>query len=419
MGNVFSPAKSAETDNPLRITGRTGAESMHSSEYTDSTFRHKGYTAFALSGICSISCSIVVVYLQQLYGISLQTSGNLLSVLNFGFVMAGFLTGLLPSLIGWKKTVLILSAGYPIGYLLTALVGIPGILFMAFVMIGLARGCATNTCTVLVGSHTRERTKSLQLMNACYALGALSGPFVLSAAGHFSLRAAILLLALSGLAEWTILAGIPFEKSSAESGQKSQADKSTKKADRSFLRSADFWLLTVLLFFQSAEEISVSGWLVTYYKNQKILSGTLATYTVTIMWGTMLVGRLLLAFVIPVRNRYRAITIMGILSAVTYALLMQATGSVSAILALFAFALAECGIYPTATSCAGSAMTPEGMGIMLPVASIGSVLMPSIIGTIAERVDLRAGMAANLIPCIGIAILSIVLSLRSRRQARA
>ena len=395
---------------------------MHSSEYTDSAFRHKGYTVFALSGVCSISCSIVVVYLQQLYGISLQASGNLLSVLNFGYVLAGFLTGFLPSLIGWKRTVLILSAGYPIGYLLTGLFGMPGILFMAFIIIGLARGCATNTCTVLVGSHTTERTKSLQLLNASYALGALLCPFVLSAAGHFSLRAAILLLAVFGIFEWAILAGIPFEESAAASVQHSQAQedrnvKTIKKADRSFLRSADFWLLTALLFCQSAEEISATGWLVTYYKNQKILSGALASYTITILWGSMLIGRLLLAFVIPVHNRYRALMIMGILSAAAYALMMQAAGSVSAVITLSAFALAECGIYPTATSCAGAALTPEGMGIMLPVSSIGSVLMPSIIGSIAESVDLHAGMAANLVPCVGIAILSIVLSLRSRRSA--
>jgi fucose permease len=52
------------------------------------------------------------------------------------------------------------------------------------------------------------------------------------------------------------------------------------------------WLLTALIFCQNGAETSVTGWLVTYYKNQEILSDVLSTYTVTIMWSATLIARM-------------------------------------------------------------------------------------------------------------------------------
>ena len=56
-------------------------------------------------------------------------------------------------------------------------------------------------------------------------------------------------------------------------------------------------------------------------------------------------------------------------------------------------------------------MTGENsMGIMLPVASSGAILLPWIIGMVAERAGLAAGMASNIVPCVGLVVFAILVA---------
>ena len=50
------------------------------------------------------------------------------------------------------------------------------------------------------------------------------------------------------------------------------------------------------------------------------------------------------------------------------------------------------------------------MGIMLPVASSGAILMPWVIGKVAESTGLAVGMATNIVPCVGLIIFAILVS---------
>jgi octaprenyl-diphosphate synthase len=125
---------------------------------------------------------------------------------------------------------------------------------------------------------------------------------------------------------------------------KSKSSAEKEAIDWSFLRSARFWLLTGLLFFQNAAEQSVNGWMVTYFKGSGIIAGTLAAYTVTVMWGATLVGRLLIAFVFPLKNPRKAMVGMSVLCTVFYVLLVMAHTQGAAIALLFAIALSTSSI---------------------------------------------------------------------------
>ncbi len=87
-----------------------------------------------------------------------------------------------------KRTVVILTAGYGIGYLMMAVSGWAGLLLAAFFLAGVGKGSTINTCTILVGNNSANRTKGMNLMHSCYALGALLCPFIIAAAGAVSGR---------------------------------------------------------------------------------------------------------------------------------------------------------------------------------------------------------------------------------------
>ena len=135
-----------------------------------------------------------------------------------------------------------------------------------------------------------------------------------------------------------------------------------------------------------------------------------AAYTVTVMWGATLVARLLIAFVFPFRNPRKAMVGMSVLCTIFYVLLVMAHTQVMAIVLLFAFAFSMAGLNPTAVASAGRMTSVTSMGIMLPVASSGAILMPWIIGIVAEKAGLAAGMASNIVPCVGLIIFTLLVA---------
>ena len=363
--------------------------------------RNAGFVTFFFSGICAISSGVVVSLLQEQYGFAYGMTGTLLSLMSIGNLLAGFLVGVLPGVLGLKPSVLLLTVGYTLGYGIMGFTGAEVLLAAAFFLVGIAKGSAMNACTILVSDNSADRTRGMNLMHSCYACGALLCPFLIAAAAKVSTSLAVFLLAALGVVLWLVYLKTPM-------GGKVQ---STKAAiDWSFLRSYQFWLLTGLLFCQNAAEQSVTGWMVTYFKGSGIIAGTLAAYTVTVMWGATLVARLLIAFVFPFKAPRKAMVVMAVTCTIFYVLLMRADSQLSAILLLFAFAFAMAGMNPTAVASAGRMTSVTSMGIMLPVAASGAILMPWVIGVVAESAGLAAGMMTNIVPCVGLVIFAILVA---------
>ena len=370
-------------------------------EQRNTRLRNAGFVTFFFSGICTISSGVVVSLLQEEYGFAYGMTGTLLSLMSIGNLLAGFLTGVLPGVLGLKPSVLLLTIGYTLGYGIMGFTGVEALLAAAFFLVGIAKGSAMNACTILVSDNSADRTRGMNLMHSCYACGALLCPFLIAAAAKVSTSLAVFLLAALGVVLWLVYLKTPM-------GGKVQSAKAA--IDWSFLRSYQFWLLTGLLFCQNAAEQSVTGWMVTYFKGSGIIAGTLAAYTVTVMWGATLVGRLLIAFVFPLKNPRKAMVGMSVLCTVFYILLVMAHTQGAAIALLFAFAISMSGLNPTAVASAGRMTSVTSMGIMLPVASSGAILMPWVIGMVAERAGLAAGMASNIVPCVGLVVFTILVA---------
>ena len=202
-------------------------------------------------------------------------------------------------------------------------------------------------------------------------------------------------------------------------GKNGTAEGMAQQRDHSFLRTKTFWLLTAMVFCQNAAETGVTGWLVTYYREREILSGVLSAYAMTIMWSATLIARLLIAFVLPIRNHAKALCVMGACCTALYALMIPLTDPVPAITVLFLFSASIAGVNPMSTGMTGRNMSPESMGILLPIAACGGILMPAVIGFAANWFGLQTGMLTNLVPCLGIMILGGVLRRNERKAETA
>lgn len=363
---------------------------------------YAGMAGFFLGGICAISAGIIVSILRDRYSLSYSFSGTLVSTMSIGNMLALMISGVLPGKIGEKGTTLILSSGAFFGYLLMAVTGSPVLLLAAFLLAGVSKGCTANKCTLLVSNNTDDKQKALSMLNAWFAFGALLCPFLVSFLQRKSNTQPMLGVSFAGLCLWLLFlwAGLPGKPSGPERKH---------AADYSFFRSPVFWILTMLLFCQNAAEYTVNGWVVTYYKNEQILSGPLAAYTVTVQWGLNLVARLLLAFVLKVKKPYKALAVMGVGVTVMYAVLLRMHSAVPALIVLGLFAFSIAGVYPMTIACTGEMMSSASLGFLLSFAGIGGIVFPWLVGIIADAAGLRTGMAVNLIPCAGIIVLPLLM----------
>ena len=363
---------------------------------------YAGMAGFFLGGICAISAGIIVSILRDRYSLSYSFSGTLVSAMSIGNMLALMISGVLPGKIGEKGTTLILSSGAFFGYLLMAVTGSPVLLLAAFLLAGVSKGCTANKCTLLVSNNTDDKQKALSMLNAWFAFGALLCPFLVSFLQRKSNTLPMLGVSFAGLCLWLLFlwAGLPGKPSGPERKH---------AADYSFFRSPVFWILTMLLFCQNAAEYTVNGWVVTYYKNEQILSGPLAAYTVTVQWGLNLVARLLLAFVLKVKKPYKDLAVMGVGVTVMYAVLLRMHSAVPALIVLGLFAFSIAGVYPMTIACTGEMMSSASLGFLLSFAGIGGIVFPWLVGIIADAAGLRTGMAVNLIPCAGIIVLPLLM----------
>ena len=168
-------------------------------EQQNTRLRNAGFATFFFSGICAISAGVVVSLLQERYGFAYGMTGTLLSLMSVGNLLAGLLMGMLPSALGMKRSVLLLTIGYAVGYAVMGLTGAVALLAAAFFVVGIAKGSVINTCTILVSDHSADRTRGMNLMHSCYACGALLCPFLIAAAARVSTELAVFLLAAVGL----------------------------------------------------------------------------------------------------------------------------------------------------------------------------------------------------------------------------
>ena len=370
-----------------------------------------GMAAFFCSGFCAISAGVIVSLLRDRYQFSFSFSGTLVSAQSIGNMAALLLAGILPAWIGEKATTLTLTAGAFLGYLLSAVTGSPVLLVLAFLMIGATKGGTANRCTVLVGKSTNDRPRAMSLMNSWFALGALLCPFLISFLQGIDPSLPMAGVAAVGLCLWLIFLfyGLP--------GKKASGGEKTRREGYSFLKNRVFWLLALLLFCQNAAEYTVNGWVVTYYKNEQILSGTLATYTVTVQWAFTLGARLLLAaFARKIRKPFRVLAVMGIGMTLTYGMLVRMKAPVPALIVLALFSFSVAGVYPLGVASVGEMLSSESVGVLLSFAGVGGILFPWIVGIVADYFGLRTGMAVNLIPCAGLIVLSLILLCKEKKE---
>lgn len=347
------------------------------------------YFAFFTSGMMSTLIGALLPFMKTEYQMSYVLSGAVISAHQIGNFAALLIAGYLPYLIGRKNSTLTLSLGIVIGFLLMTLSGNPLLLLLAFAFTGIGRGTMSNITNVVMSEIAENKTASLNLLHASFAVGAFLAPFL-----------AILTTSVFGVywrvSAWVLvlfeLAVLFFLSRSSLTGKPK-----TKQKDegRAFMRSGRFWLNTFILFFYLCGEASVIGWLVTYFNDTGRLSPGLALTTSSALWVFILVGRLICATLSVKMNKNVLLIMLGALQIVFFLMMISVEHIALIYLSLFGFGLAMSGTYPTTLSTMDRKFNSSTIatGTCIATATVGAITMPIIVGSVAQAVGIAGGLA--------------------------
>jgi fucose permease len=184
-------------------------------------------------------------------------------------------------------------------------------------------------------------------------------------------------------------------------------EKKQSGASLDFIKDAQLWMSVMILFFYLCTEASVIGWFVVYFTESGVLPPSMATLTPTMMWLMMMIGRIICAAVSSLVNRLKML--LGLSAGVTlcFAGMLFSKTAAPCIAFLLCFGLSMGGIYPTAFATVRGTSSTMATGFVIAMATFGAILMPGIVGAVADVYGLAGGVATILAALAGMLILVV------------
>lgn len=377
------------------------------------------YGVFIMNGMLALSIGSLLPFIRDERGLDYAFCGMIVSLHSVGNLIASFAAGMLPIRIGKKKSILFFNAFFAFSYLLIIMGGNKWFLALAFFLTGLARGATSNFCNMSVNGLAPGSAWLINGLHAMFSIGAFLFPILLTVltnanAGNWIYAAYFMLV--MGILSWILYFIHPVDNDKVEK-------KKEEKVKLDFFKEPLFYICTLTLFFYLCAEQGVIGWMITYFKDTNLLPETLSQITASVLWIMILAGRLLAAFLSTKYPKENLLVVMGIGLVGFFCLLLFGRSTLLIIFGIMGFGFSMAGIYPTTVSFAGLIIEkyPMAWSYILTLASFGSILMPSIIGKIAETAGIYYGMssivAVVMIDLIFIFILFRYIKKHSRRQA--
>ena len=367
------------------------------------------YFAFFASGAMSTLLGAILPEMGESYGLDYAFRGILLSAHQIGNLVSVIAAGFIPYLIGRKKSTFILGMCIVLGLLLMTVTGNPLLLFIAFALTGIGRGTMSNITNVVVGETASNKAAGLNLLHASFAVGAFISPFVAIAVIPSSWRFAPWIFA--SLMFITLLLIVLSTLSSARMKK--------EKGESAIPRSPQFWLNTFIMFFYLCGEASLMGWLVTYFQDAGIFPDAVSTAMQSFLWIMILIGRLACAVVSPRVNKNVLILILGIMMTSFFVLMITAANPVVIAVAVLLVGVSMSGIYPTTLSTMEQRYNSSTVatGLCIGTATVGAIIMPSVVGTVAEKAGIEGGIATISLALAVMVILMVIKVITARKKA--
>ena len=377
------------------------------------------YLAFMLNGVLALSIGSLLPFIREAKGLNYAFAGLIVSLHSVGNLFSSFASGTLSVFLGRKKSILLFNACYAVAYVMILFGNGNLMLALAFLMTGLARGASSNFGNYTVNSIAPGRAGFLNALHAMFSIGAFSFPILLTVLTRTNadgwVYACYFRIAM-GVLSWILYFMVPISEPVKEKTEKKKNDSGV-----GFFKEPLFYLCTFTLFFYLCAEQGVIGWLITYFVDTQLLSDALSQIMASVLWVMILAGRLTAAALSGKVEKQKLLLVMGVGFVGFFFWLLFSKSTVPIIIGIMGFGYSMAGIYPTTVSFCGRLIQKYSMAwsFILTLASFGSILMPMIIGRIAESAGIAYGMSSIVVVVLIDLALIVALNFYIRRHREA
>lgn len=358
---------------------------------------------------------------------SYTAAATVLAAGSFGYFGATFVSGFVVRRIGLRVTAvvgLVLIAGALA--LFGATPALPANVLLHG-LVGVGSGCVE--VVINYGAVRMERDGRSQLMNllhAAFSVGGMLGPLaaalLLGAGAPWQTIFRIVAAGTALAAIWVAL--LPFHRldESRPPARRTGEGSASRPAERPF----DYVLVALcvaLLFIYVGAEVGVSGWIGEYFVSALGRSPAQGANLVTLFWGGILAGRLLLAFCYTGKQSALAILALAGVAAGGLVVAIAAGGPVAAAAGFVAAGFGFSSIYPLVMSIVGSYVPARRQSLVVGFAAsgggIGSLVFPFLVAAVAQHTGIRRGFLLYVALALLLMLLALAATLRTRRIDRS
>lgn len=372
------------------------------------------YGVFTINGMLALSIGSLLPYIRDTRGLEYAFCGMIVSLHSVGNLISSFVSGALPAILGRKKSILLFNAFFALSYLVIIVSDNNFLLALAFFLTGMARGATSNFCNKSINELAPGKASILNGLHAMFAIGAFIFPLLLLAltnADPSNWIYACYFMLFMGILSWILYFIVPVSEDAVKEKQKKAVN------GFAFFKEPLFCLCTLTMFFYLCAEQGVIGWMITYFKDTGLLPASLSQVTASVLWIMILAGRLLTAWLSSKFQKEWLLLAMGFGLVGFFILLLFSSSTPWILIGIMGFGFSMAGLYPTTVSFAGSLIQKYSLAwsFILTLASLGAIIMPSVIGKIAETAGIYYGMQ-SIIAVVVIDFICIVLLVRYIRK---
>ena len=371
------------------------------------------FYAYMSLGLVLIMLGSILPEMKSDYALSYQVGGALLSVQSVGYVLAGLLAGYLPFVLGIKISFILIQLSVTLGFVMLLVSGNPVWLLAAMFLIGIGKGGITNYNNLLMNIYSEGNAGPLNILHACFAAGAVIAPLIAMVVTGW--RPAVIIGCVCCAASLAFLLPAGFsdkdlETSDAPDISASAENSGKKKVDYGFVKEKLFWVTVIICFFYQAVEASFMGWMTSFLIDTGVMAESLAQFTTSVLWMALMAGRLLCSAAATKVSPRSMILALTLITTGFMVILLQTKSPAGLIIATAGIGLGMSGMFGTSVSNAGDIFSkyPVCMGFFVFMTSMGAIVAPAIIGSVANTQGMHIGMSTLLIFAACMVVAAIV-----------
>ena len=371
------------------------------------------FYAYMSLGLVLIMLGSIMPEMKSDYALSYQVGGALLSVQSVGYVLAGLLAGYLPFVLGIKISFILIQLSVTLGFVMLLVSGNPVWLLAAMFLIGIGKGGITNYNNLLMNIYSEGNAGPLNILHACFAAGAVIAPLIAMVVAGW--RPAVIIGCVCCAASLAFLLPAGFsdkdlETSDAPDISASAENSGKKKVDYGFVKEKLFWVTVIICFFYQAVEASFMGWMTSFLIDTGVMAESLAQFTTSVLWMALMAGRLLCSAAATKFSPRSMILALTLITTGFMVILLQTKSPAGLIIATAGIGLGMSGMFGTSVSNAGDIFSkyPVCMGFFVFMTSMGAIVAPAIIGSVANTQGMHIGMSTLLIFAACMVVAAIV-----------